>query len=73
MNAVQSGLEVCAVCGKSTAEGHFMRLYLECGSLDFCTPVCAQGFNRDPTRFGVPARNSDARDWTDGDAPWRWT
>ena len=44
--------EVCAVCGTGTAEPRgFMRVYLEWGRLEFCTPGCGQVFNHDPARF----------------------
>ncbi len=44
--------DICAVCGKVTAGGpSFMRVYLERGRLDFCTPSCAAVFNGNSERF----------------------
>ena len=48
--------EICAVCGKDTASGGFMRVYLEGGRLDFCTPACAHVFNQEPERFDPSRR-----------------
>lgn len=43
---------VCAVCGKDTeAGGSFMRLHLETGRLEFCTPQCVRVYHADPGRF----------------------
>ncbi|HEX2855337.1 MAG TPA: hypothetical protein VHO24_19025 [Opitutaceae bacterium] len=39
---------VCAVCGRDTAERHFMCVYSEHGRLEFCSPACAHVFNETP-------------------------
>jgi len=53
--------EVCAVCGTGTAELRgFMRVYVEWGRLEFCTPACGQVFNHDPARFRPQSLDSTA-------------
>lgn len=45
--------EICAVCGRDVSGGpSFMRVYLERGRLEFCSPACAHQFTDAPTRFG---------------------
>jgi hypothetical protein len=60
---LQFDREVCAVCGQNTADGHFMRIYLEGGRLDFCSPVCARVYNLEPERFGAPHRDLPPPGW----------
>lgn len=44
--------DVCAVCGKdTTGGGSFMRVYLDRGRLEFCSPSCATVFNDNSGRF----------------------
>lgn len=39
----------CAVCRRDTSVGpSFMRLYLEKGRLEFCTPTCARVYQEKP-------------------------
>lgn len=52
---VASDRPVCAVCGTDTeAGGSFMRLHLETGRLEFCTPQCVRVYHADPGRFDHP-------------------
>lgn len=64
--AIPFDREVCAACRAETVGHCFMRVYLEEGRLEFCTPACAAVFNRDSQRFGAPVRkpiDTDRSDW----------
>ena len=57
--------ETCAVCSRDTTSGpSFMRVYLERGRLEFCSPACAHVFNLEPTRFGADPPRFE-RSWQD--------
>lgn len=55
---------VCAVCGKdSETGGSFMRLYVEGGRLEFCTPQCVRSYGATPGP--VAGKEAQTRDgWT---------
>ena len=67
--------EVCAVCGRDTAGGQsFMRVYVERGRLDFCTPGCATHYTVTAVPGGSDLNDPAAGGWHAWAVRWsRWS
>lgn len=61
---------VCVVCGKDTENGgSFMRLHLEEGRVEFCTPQCVRSYRGETDRpAGTETRPEDG--WTAWTVRW---